>query len=249
MANTWSFFPTAATVINASLRRIRAYDPEDTTTISSTQLANALETMNFLISSWQALGPTLWCRKQKTGQALTAAQASYTVGSGGNITGINRPLLITQAWLTDASQTPSLDIPLTPMGAEEYLALSTKAAVGVPTSFWYDPEYDGSSNTGATSKGKLYLWPVPDTSLVTNRTLNFYYQRPLEDFDASSDAIDMPQEWFNAFRLKLAVAIAPEYGMQASDYNLLKEEAKEAFDLAMSWSGQMTSVTVSPAQQ
>lgn len=248
MANTWSFFPTASTVILAALRRIRAYDVEDTTSISTTQSANALETLNFILSSWQALGPTLWCRKQKTAQALTAAQASYTVGSGGNIN-INRPLLVTQAWLTDSSGTPSIDIPLNPLSAEEYLSISTKAAVGVPTSFWYDPEYDGASNVGATSKGKLYLWPVPDAALVTNRTLNFYYQRPLEDFDASTDQIDMPQEWFNALRLKLALALAPEYGMQASDHDRLVAEAKEAFDLAMSWSGQMTSVQISPAQQ
>lgn len=248
MANTWSFFPTANTVINAALRRIRAYDPEDTTTISSIQIANALETLNFIVSSWQALGPTLWCRKQKLAQALTAAQASYTVGSGGNITGINRPLLITQAWLQDTSSTPANDIPLNIISAEEYIALSNKAAVGQPVSLWYDPEYDGSTNVGATSKGKLYLWPVPGTAEIVNKTLNFYYQRPLEDFDTASDQLDMPQEWFNALRLKLAEAIAPEYGMQASDYDRLVQEADSVFKLAMEWSGQMNSVTISPAQ-
>ena len=245
MANTWSFFPTAATLIKASLRRIRAYDPEDQTTISTTQFNNALETLNFLMSAWQAFGMQIWCRKQSNSNVLTASQGIYTVGSGGNIS-INRPLNIVQAWITDTTAVPPVDVPINIIGQQEYLLLSTKTATGTPTQMWYDPEYDAASNSGATSKGKLYLWPYPDAYSAAHKQLNFLYQRPLEDFDTTSDTIDMPQEWYNALRLQLALAIGPEYGLPAQDYDRLKKEADDALDLAKSWDTEQDSLFVMP---
>lgn len=242
MANTWSFFPTAATLIKAAMRRIRAYDPEQDTTISTVQYNNALETLNFLMGAWQALGIQIWCRKTAS-NALTASQGSYTVGSGGNIN-INRPLMIYDAWLRD--NTTGVDMPLEVIGETDYYMLSTKSQTGTPVQLYYDVEYDGSSNKGATSKGTLYLWPVPDSTTASGKTLYFRYQRPLEDFDTTSDNIDMPQEWFNALRLQLALAIAPEYGVPVIEYDRLEKEAERWTDLAKSWDTEQESIFLEP---
>lgn len=230
MANTWSFFPDAATLIKASLRRIRAYDPEDATTISTVQYNNALETLNFLMSAWQALGLQIWCQKT-TSKVLTASQGSYTVGAGANIN-INRPLMIYQAWLRN---TDGVDQPVNIIGQNEYYLLSTKAQEGMPISLYYQPNWDAATNQGSSATGTLYIWPEADTTAAAEWTLHFLYQRPLEDFDATTDKIDLPQEWYNALRLHLALAIAPEYGLPVIEYDRLKKEAEDALELAKSW--------------
>lgn len=230
MANTWSFFPDAATVIKGSMRRIRAYDPEDATTITAVQYANALETLNYIMSSWQALGMQLWCRKLAT-KVPVASQTSYTVGSGGNIA-INRPLSIFQAYKTNSQ---GVDIPLRIIGQQEYHQLSRKAQTGDFINLYYDPTYDAATNSGSTSTGTVYLWPTPDANAAAEYTLKFLYQRPLEDFDATSDKIDMPQEWYNVLRLELAVSIAPEYGMPVTEYDRLVKERDYYLELAKSW--------------
>jgi hypothetical protein len=241
MANTWSFFPTAAMVIKAALRRIRGYDPEDETTISTVQYNNALESLNFIMSAAQAFGLQLWCRKTTSG-TLVASQGSYTVGSGGNIS-INRPLKVMQAFLRD---TNNIDQPLNVIGQQEYYNLSTKSQTGTPVSLYYDPAYDGASNVGTTSKGTIYLWPIPDATAAAEYTLQFLYQRPLEDFDATSDSIDMPQEWFNWLRLELAKTISPEYGMPVIEYDRLVKETEIALELAKSWDTEFESVYFQP---
>ena len=245
MALSYNFFPTGDTIIYAALRRIRGYDVEDTTSASTTQLTNARETLNFLLSHWQALGLPIWCRKV-TSKTLTASDGTYTIGSGGDIN-VNRPLAIIQAWLRDSTNaTYPIDIPLEIIGQQEYYQLSSKSSVSRPVQLYYDAEYDGSSNQGSTSKGTIYLWPLPDTTTATNCSLYLIYQRPLLDFNAAGDALDMPQEWYEAVRLNLAYKLAPEYGVQASDYDRLKAEAQDALSLALNWDTEQVSVFFAP---
>lgn len=246
--STWSFFPTAQTVIKASLRRIRGFDPEDATTISATQYANALETLNFIVAAWQAKGYQVWCRKTAV-CTMVASQNGYTIGASGADFTFNRPLSVMQAWRRDTTVTPNIDIELEIVGPERYNKITNKDTTGVPLVLWYDAQYDGASNTGTNSKGNIKIWPTPDTTIASQYSLVLYYQRPLENFDATSDSLDMPQEWFDALRLYLAYKIAPEYGLQASDYDRLKEEMKEAVDEAWGWDNDMDSIRVSPAHE
>lgn len=241
MASTYNFFPDADTIVKAALRRCRAYDPEDATTISTVQYSNARETMNFLLSNWQALGLPIWCRKV-TSKALTASDGQYSIGSGGDIN-VNHPLAITQAWLRDATNaTYPVDTPVRIIGQQEYYQLSSKSSTGRPNVLYYDRAYEAGGNDEATAVGQVYLWPLPDSTTATNCTLYLIYQRPLLDFTASTDTLDMPQEWYEAVRLNLARKIAPEYGMQSQDYKELKEEAKEALDIALAWDTEQVSI-------
>lgn len=245
MASSYSFFPDRDTIIKAALRRIRAYDPEDATTISSTQYSNAAETLNFLVSHWQAHGLPIWTRKVAS-KTLTSSDGQYSVGSGGDIN-INQPQAIVQAWLRDATNaTYPVDIPLHIIGQQEYYQLASKSSEGRPIVLYYDRAYDGATNAGATSLGQVYLWPEPDSTTATNCTLYFIYQRPSLDFNASSDALDMPQEWYEAIRTNLAYKIAPEYGLQAQDYRELKHEALETLELALSWDIEQVSIFFQP---
>jgi hypothetical protein len=245
MALSYNFFPDRDTLVKAALRRVRAYDPEDATTILTTQYNNASETLNFILSHWQAHGLPIWCRKV-TSKALTASDGTYTIGSGGDIN-VNRPLAIVQAYLRDATSAAApVDTELEIVGLQEYHAIPNKSQEGVPSKLYYDAAYDGSSNSGATAVGTIYLWPEPDTTTATNCTLYLVYQRPLLDFNATSDVLDMPQEWYEAVRLNLAWKIAPEYGMPVSEYDRLGKEAKEALDLALSWDTEQTPIYFQP---
>lgn len=245
MASSYSFFPDGDTLIKAAMRRCRAYDPEENNTISTVQYTNARETLNFLLSHWNALGLPIWTLKT-TSKALTASDGQYSIGSGGDIN-VNHPVAVTRAWLRDATNpTYPIDIPLTVIGQQEYQLLSSKSSIGRPTQVWFDREYDGATNSGATALGQMYLWPIPDSNTATYNTLYLVYQRPLLDFNASTDALDMPQEWYEAVRLNLALKIAPEYGMQASDYDRLKLEAKDALDLALEWDVERVSLFFQP---
>jgi hypothetical protein len=245
MALSYNFFPDRDTLIKAALRRVRAYDPEDATTILTSQYTNASETLNFILSHWQAHGLPIWCRKTTT-KALTTSDGTYTIGSGGDIN-VNRPLAITQAYLRDfTDSTNPIDIELDIIGQQEYHAISNKSITGRPTQLYYDAQYDGASNSGTTATGTIYLWPLPDSNTASYCTLVVVYQRPLLDFNATADVLDMPQEWYEAVRLNLAWKIAPEYGMPVSEYDRLGKEAEAALNLALSWDTEQTAVYFQP---
>jgi hypothetical protein len=63
------------------------------------------------------------------------------------------------------------------------------------------------------------------------------YQRPFEDFDAAIDEPDFPQEWFDALKYGLATRLAPEYGVPATERQLLTAEMtrikQEALSMGM----------------
>jgi len=237
-----SFFPTALTIIDAALRAIRGKDSDIAS--STQQRTDALEALNFLVTSWQAKGMQVWCQKQGT-HTLTASTNSYTVGSGGDINQ-QRPLSIQMAWLRDTS---GKDNPMRIGGREEYNSFTDKTTPGVPVFLYYDPQYDlPGTNSGATAKGKIFLWPTPDATTVATYDLYFIYTRPIQDFASSSDNLDFPQEWYNAVKWNLAVEIMPEYGLPVMEQDRIRGQAKAALELVEGWDREEGSMYIQPAQ-
>lgn len=188
----------------------------------------------------------VWCQKQGV-LPLTADTNSYTLGPGGDLN-IARPLNITQAWLRDTNTTPNMDIPVLVKGREEYNLLSGKTVPGSPNLVFYDPQYDlPGSNSGASAKGKLYVWPVPTAALATQYDLYFTYTRPIQDFSATSDTLDFPQEWYDAIRWNLALSLAPSYEVPVMKWDRIKAMARDTLELALASDRSTVSVTVSPA--
>ena len=238
-----SFYPTASNVIDSALRAIAVADPEGGLTPSTTERTNALTALNYIVTSWQADGMQVWCQKQAS-YVLTAA-SSYTVGPGGNIV-IARPLSVTQAWLRDTSTNP-IDIPINMIDRSTYNMLSSKSSVGAPNQLFYDPEYDrDATNNGANAKGKIYVWPTPDSTIVTNYDLYFIYTRPIEDFNAVTDTLDFPQYWFNAIKWNLAHQLAFEYGIPVEILDRIGRLAEEEKGKAMAFDTEQDSVFFQP---
>jgi len=63
-------------------------------------------------------------------------------------------------------------------------------------------------------------------SAVSYKQIKLTYQKPFEDFDASTDNPDFPQEWFEALKYGLATRLAGEYGVSMDDRKQLLYEAQ-----------------------
>lgn len=242
MAASLSFFPTVRSVVQSSLRLIRGMDPEQSIN-GTTQETQAIEVLNFLLTSWQTHGLQVWLRSEQGPVTLVAAQHSYTVGSGGNIN-IDRPLEIYQAWIRDDNA--DVDIPLTQLSENEYNLIGNKDIDSIPNSYMYLPEYKENTNAGATSKGKLWLWPAADTATAADKTLYFRYTRPLLTSTTATDGLDLPQEWMNAVRWNLAYQLALEYGVPSIEVDRLNQRAMYELEQVLGWDSEKTSIRIYP---
>ncbi len=127
-------------------------------------------------------------------------------------TKIDRPLKITGMWRRDDF---GADIPINMITRQTYDELTNKTADNKAVQAYYDPQL---------TNGILSVWSEP-TDLTD--ILVFRYQRPFDDFDASSDTPDFPQEWYLSLGYGLAALLCDTYGV--SETIARKIEGKAAF--------------------
>ena len=221
-SNSTSSNPVRDTIIKGALRLVNAY--ASTGQPAPEQMADALESLNMLLKSWQVEG-FLWLRQFATLTCVNG-QAKYTLPGVETVydsTGLQiaRPTRITNP--TRRTTANSTDIPMGDTGRtisrEEYSMLPNKASSGVPLLAYYDPQ---------TEIGNLYLWPVPNSDTIQ---IKFTCDRPIQDMLSDTDTFDVPQEQVRRIKYALALEIAPEYAMPAGDYDRLNkryEGIKEA---------------------
>jgi len=214
-----TFALTRDQFLTAALRICGAVAQGDTPTAA--QLTESAEALNIFVKELEADGMPLWAIKQTT-ITLTATN-TYTIGIGMTVN-VPKPLKIIQAFLRNTSS--NIDIPVRIITREEYNRLGNKSSTGQPIQIFYEP--------GLTN-GTLYVFPTPDSTAITNTTLIIVYQRPFEDFVASSDNPDFPQEWYNAVKFGLAHLLAPEYGLPIQERQDLAARARETRATALSF--------------
>ena len=137
-------------------------------------------------------------------------------------TKLQRPLRIVSAYtsnLTD-STTPS-DVEIDIVSKQEYDFQNTKTTESSPNMLVYDPQLDN---------GTTFIWPrfEDGKSIVV-----ISFQRPFEDFDASGDTPDFPQEWYDALCYLTAVRLAPVYGMPGAERQMLQSDSDKALNMAL----------------
>lgn len=197
------FSITRDDIIKRALRLIGALAQGETPTTD--QVTEAAVALNGLVKAWQADGMPLWAIKERT-VSLVASQASYTLSAP-------KTLKVLQAF--NRSTTSNVDIPMRIITKEEYNRLGNKTSSGNPIQVYHDPRRDDSI---------LYVFPVPTSTEAANNTIHIIYQAPYEDFDASTDNPDFPQEWYDAITYGLACRLAPEYGLPIPDRKTLWQE-------------------------
>lgn len=203
------FSVTRDDIIKRALRLIGVLAQGESPT--SDQTTEAALALNGLVKAWQADGMPLWALKSYA-VPLTNGASSYRIGVGQTIN-TPKPLKVIQAW--NHNTTSNVDIPIRVLTKQEYNILGNKTSSGNPIQVYYDPQ---------NTYGDLYVFPVPTATEASANTINIVYQRPFEDFDASTDTPDFPQEWYDPLTYGLATRLAPEYGVSSTDRKMLWQE-------------------------
>lgn len=245
MAESYSFFPDVDEILTSAFELLRVYDAASTNVPLDAQRTRAIQALNFMLTAWQADGLQLWSRKT-TSFSLTQGTTSYSIGSGGTIN-VNKPMRIYNAWRRNTND--DTDVPLRILSEKEYDLLNNKSEEGTPIAIYYDNRYESNSvQEGSTAKGLIYVYQPADSDHAANSQIYVRYQRPFNDFTATTDTIDFPQEWLEAVKYGLAVRLAPVYGVPMLEYDRLRAIAKEIKDIAMSNDVEDTSVFLYPAK-
>ena len=169
-------------------------------------------------------GTMLWTTVSgaPAGNVITLATALTEDSSEGRhvygyTTKLQRPIRVMDAFLHDTDQ--ETDIYIDVVAKLDFDLLGAKTEVGVVDQFTYEP---------LLTNGVGYFAPRFEDG---SRVLTIIFQRPFEDFDASGDTPDFPQEWYDFLSLATAVRLAPVYGLPVQDRQALRQDAKDALDL------------------
>lgn len=192
---------TARDTITGALRLINVIgDAEEPT---GTQLQTGLFSLQEMIDHWNADDQKIFTTSFFTCPVIGGKQF-YTVGPGADIDVSVRPASIHSAAVTYTNNSSlPVDLPLTILNPNEWLAIRSKQSPSVIPRFIF---LDGNFPIA-----NLYVWPLPNSSSTLNLTLNM----PLGLLEVDS-AISLPPSYRMALRFNLAVALAPEYGQEAS---------------------------------
>lgn len=158
--------------------------------ISADMYQRAARSLNLIVKTW-GTHEHLWLRTAMS-VALVASQAAYSLSP--------KPMRVIEARRKVTAS--GIETPLTEWAQKTYLEQPNKAVASIPTSFYYDPQRDA---------GDLYLWPTPSTATASAMTVELTYLRPIQDFDATGDNPDLPQEWLQAMTYALAAELALKY--------------------------------------
>lgn len=134
----------------------------------------------------------------------------------------SRPLRIVDANMLQISDNHSWSIDV--LARHDYYALGNRTTEGVPNGIYYDAVL-GSETADPTANwyGTIYVYPRFSNG---DYVIEFTYQRPFQDFDASTDNIDFPQEFYLPLMLELAAVLGPKAGVTKEERAALFSEAK-----------------------
>jgi hypothetical protein len=75
------------------------------------------------------------------------------------------------------------------------------------------------------------------------------YTRPIQDFAATSDSLDFPQEWSKAIIWNLAADIAYNYGVPVMYIDRIQNKANEFLKEVAGWDREEGSIFLSPTDK
>ncbi len=209
-SGSYDFAMNRDDIIKRALRLAGALAQGETPTTD--QVTEAATALNSLVKAWQTDGLQLWALKEKT-ITLVAGQIEYP---------LTTPKALRVIGGYNRNATSNVDVPMRGITRDEYNRLGNKT-----TSIQYYHEVQRDQSV-------VHLFPVPTSTEVGVNSVIITYHSPFEDFDASTDAPDFPQEWYDAVTYGLATRLAPEYGMPLTERKALWNEMtlikKDAMD-------------------
>ena len=222
---------TRNNLLTAALRIVGAAASGETP--SPTEISEANDALNDILKAWTADGLHLW-KRTEISNTLIVGQANYTIGTNGQIN-TTRPTEIVTAWRRDTS---NIDRELTRISIQEYDRLPNKnTSNGAVIQYAYEP---------TRSNAKIYVWPPESTA---NCSIRMRVVLPIEDTDAVSDDVDIPQEWFLALKWSLAAEIGPEYERDLQLLAFWKVRAEEERQKVLDFDREQASVFFTPTRR
>lgn len=184
--------------INRALRLLGQIEAGESPT--SDESSDALTALNAMLDSWR--NDRLLCFAFQTESlTLSSSDASYTIGTSGDLN-TTRPVEIVQAWISDSNN----DYPMRPMNEAEYAGIFDKTQeADWPDRYLFRPSI-------ASSQATFIVYPVPNAT----RTCKIITRVVVSSFAATTDTVTLPPGWEEAIDANLAIALAPEYGVEPS---------------------------------
>ncbi len=139
---------------------------------------------------------------------------------------IQKPIRITEADILTVSDSNSYEIRIEDRG--DYFRLGNRTTASTPNSIWYDL---ASTSTTNLDNGQIFIYPRFFTG---DKVIEFSYQRPFQDFDASTDHPDFPAAFYLPLMLELAALLGPKFGLAVEERAELRAVAKMYRDEALS---------------
>lgn len=207
---------TAENYITRALRSLGVIQATEVPDAESMQAG--FELLNEMIDAWGTQRLTVFV-VARTLFPLTAAQASYTIGTGGNFN-IVRPV-----WITSCSIVPDdtvaipLEIPCgPPLTIQQFQRIAQKLATNTyPYSIYYDHAW-------TAGLGTIQVYPVPTSSLAS---LVLYTPTALVRFADLVTDYTFPPGYEKAIRSNLSVVMMPDWNRLNNPIRIqfMKDEA------------------------
>lgn len=175
-----------------------------------------------------------------SGTTVTLATGVTSAASTDNwvyayTTKIQRPLKILQASRYNVPN--STDTPIHIATQQEWMAWPSKATEGVVIGLHYDPQL-------TNGVARIYQRFQDGKDII-----KIWFQRPFEDFDATGDTPDFPQEWYMALVWMLSWALSPGYAIPAKERQAFLMEAEALHQQALMFGMEEGSVYMQPSNR
>lgn len=211
LSNSTNFNMTVSELVRSSFRILGVGMNGETPTAEENN--NAVQALNMLLKFHAKEGLKLWMTKTQS-IVPVASTSLYTLGPTGTVV-MPRPLHILSLYRRYIAS--STDIELESLSLEDYRLITNKASVGIPTQFTYDPQI---------TNGRLIVWPVPDSGAAALYTLELNYKKIIDDLDAVTDDIEIPQEWYLPLRWALAYELMSEFDLPPDKQNRIASKSQ-----------------------
>lgn len=115
----------------------------------------------------------------------------------------------------------STTYPINQISRTEYFELGDRTAASVPNQFYADVQL---------TEQDVYVYP---RFYGGDQLIEMTYHSPFQDFDASGDTPDFPQEFYLPLMVELASLLGPKYGIPIDERKQLLAEAQMYFQQAL----------------
>ena len=200
---------TARTIILRAFDSLGVFAPGQS--VPNADVADAFARLNAMISGWAQQPLTIPAVSIETFD-LAAGRGSladpYLIGTGATGSNFNTQKPANQGSIGAASLVlvgtdPLIEIPYAIMTDDSYASIQIKSLASTYfTALWYNPTYlDGF--------GRIYLWPVPNTS---DYDIRLYIKKHIAQFaDVNTTSYTFPDGYEEAFEYNLCLRLSAPY--------------------------------------